>query len=212
MTVRAEAVMRCLVADDHPALAIVLPTYLEDNGYEVVGPAADGLAAIELAREAQPELALVDYRMPGPGGAELVERLLEVVPGLRIAIYTAEADESIVRKLLAVGAAGVILKEAPLSDLLRALTAIAAGGAYIDPGIAGQTVPRAGSKQSKILTARELEALSRVADGMSQDEIARELGIGTETVRTHLRKARERLGAATKTEAVAAALRQGLIK
>ncbi|MDX6514239.1 MAG: hypothetical protein QOE36_3743, partial [Gaiellaceae bacterium] len=139
-------------------------------------------------------------------------RLLEIVPAMRIAVYTAEADEEIVRELLAVGAAGLILKEAPLSDLLRALRAIEAGGAYIDPGITARTAPKSASRQSKTLTDRELQALSRVADGMSQDEIARELGIGTETVRTHLRKARERLGAATKTEAVAAALRQGLIQ
>jgi DNA-binding NarL/FixJ family response regulator len=99
-----------------------------------------------------------------------------------------------------------VLKEAPLTDLTRALEAVLAGGTYLDPALA-QRDPR-----SARLTAREREVLELLAEGIGHEEIGKQLGIGAETVRTHLRKACERLGAATRTEAVATALRLGLIQ
>ena len=196
---------RCLVADDHPALTTAVSSYLADNGFEVVGPAGDGRRAVALAAEAQPDLALVDYRMPRLLGDELVRALVEASPSTRVVVYTADADETIARNVLGAGAAALVLKEAPLADLVRALESALAGRSYLDPALAKPS--RAGTA----LTQRELDVLGLLAEGLPHEEIGRRLGISSETVRTHLRKASDRLGATTRTQAVATALRLGLI-
>jgi DNA-binding NarL/FixJ family response regulator len=195
---------RCLLADDHPALTSAVSAYLSENGFTIVGPAPDGRRAVLLAAEEKPELALIDYRMPRLAGVELIHALREASPNTRIAVYTAEADERIAHEVLEAGAVALVLKEAPLADLVRALEAALAGGSYLDPALAG-AVP------GKKLTQRELDVLGLLAEGLQHEEIGRRLGISSETVRTHLRKACDRLGAATRTQAVATALRLGLI-
>lgn len=196
---------RCLLADDHPALTVAIASYLSENGFDVVGPAPDGRRAVLLAEETKPELAVIDYRMPRLAGVELIHAIREVSPDTRIAVYTAEADERIAREVLDAGAVALVLKEAPLADLVRALEAALAGGSYLDPALAKDVLP--GQK----LTPRELDVLGLLAEGLQHEEIGRRLGISSETVRTHLRKASDRLGAATRTQAVATALRLGLI-
>ena len=196
---------KCLIADDHPALTSAVSAYLADNGFEIVGPVPDGRRAIALAEEHKPELALVDYRMPRLAGVELVRKLREVSPDTRIAVYTADADERIAHEVLEAGAAALVLKEAPLADLVRALESALAGGSYLDPALTKTT----GANGN--LTPREIDVLSLLAEGLQHEEIGRRLGISSETVRTHLRKACDRLGASTRTQAVATALRLGLI-
>jgi DNA-binding NarL/FixJ family response regulator len=200
---------RCLIADDHPALVTAVSSYLEENGFDLVGTASDGREALELARSTQPDVALVDFRMPRLSGAELVERLRETVPAARILVYTADARDTEVSELLGVGAHGVVLKEAPLVDLVRALNAVLDGRSYVDPAYAGLGL--VGPSRRTELTKRESEVLNLLAEGLSYDSIGKRLSISGETVRTHVRKACDRLGAATSTQAVATALRQGLI-
>ena len=196
---------RCLIADDHPALTTAVSSYLAGNGFEIVGPAADGRRAVALAEEAKPELALVDFRMPRLSGLELIAALRDVTPETRICVYTADGDARLAQDVLAAGAAALVLKEAPLADLVRALEAVLAGGSYLDPAVGRAETP-AGK-----LTQRELDVLGLLAEGLQHEEIGRRLGISSETVRTHLRKASDRLGASTRTQAVATALRMGLI-
>ena len=201
---------QCLIADDHPAMAAAVSALIAQHGFDVIGPATDGLRAVALAVEARPDVALVDYRMPRLGGAELVARLRAEVPETPVLVYTAEADDRLVRDALAAGACGIVLKEAPLADLVRALETVVAGRSYIDPALARTAVmPQAASRST--LTARELDVLRLLADGLSHEEIGHRLSISSETVRTHVRKAAVRLGAATRTQAVATALRNGLI-
>jgi DNA-binding NarL/FixJ family response regulator len=194
----------CLIADDHPALATAVADFLPEAGYETIGPAADGRSAVALAAEHLPTVAAVDWRMPNLDGAELLRELRAASPETGFVVYTAEADEDVARAALEAGAAGVVLKEAPLADLGRALQAVATGRSYVDPGVL-QT------QTAAELTQRELAVLAMIADGLSHDQIGARLGIGSETVRTHMKKACTRLGASTRTQAVAAALRQGLI-
>jgi DNA-binding NarL/FixJ family response regulator len=202
---------RCLVADDHPALGLALCTFLSAEGYDVVGPTHDGEAALAaLAGDAAPDLGVIDYRMPRLWGATLLERLKAAAPSLRIAVYTAEADERLVGDALGAGADAVVLKEAPLDDLLRALETISAGRRYLDPTLASLALLTRGDGTVD-LTAREREVLRLLAEGWAHEQIGGHLGIGAETVRTHLRKASDRLGAANRTQAVATALRLGLI-
>jgi two-component system, NarL family, response regulator len=196
---------RCLLADDHPALTVAISAYLSQNGFTIVGPVADGRRAVTLATEERPELALIDYRMPKLAGVELIVALRSASPETKIAVYTAEADETVAHEVLEAGAVALVLKEAPLADLVRALEAALAGGSYLDPALAGAASP------AKRLTQRELDVLELLAEGLQHEEIGRRLGISSETVRTHLRKACDRLGAGTRTQAVATALRLGLI-
>jgi two-component system, NarL family, nitrate/nitrite response regulator NarL len=202
--------MRCLLADDHPALVVALSDFLETNGIEVAAIARDGAEAVELAASEAPDVALVDYRMPKLAGRELVERIRAEVPGTKVVVYTAEMGESIAREALGAGASGIVLKEAPLVDVLRALESALADRTYVDPALAGLALlnPRSGGT---LLTARECQVLELLAEGLSHEEIGGRLGISGETVRTHLQKASERLGAGTRTQAVATALRLGFI-
>jgi DNA-binding NarL/FixJ family response regulator len=195
---------RCLLADDHPALCAAVSGYLAAAGFDVLGPVADGRRALELARAETPDVAVVDYRMPRLAGAELVRELRESSPATRVLVYTADADEATARAAFDAGASGLVLKEAPLADLVRALEVVLGGRSYLDPAVMQDGAPAQ-------LTTRELEVLTLLAEGLQHEDIGRRLGISSETVRTHLRKACDRLGAATRTQAVATAVRQGLI-
>jgi DNA-binding NarL/FixJ family response regulator len=202
-------VTRCVLADDHPALLAAVGDYLAENGYDVVARAADGSAALRHIEREQPDVALVDYRMPGCFGGELIERIRAISPETRVAVYTAEVDPGIVQETLAAGTDAVVLKEAPMADLVRALREVANGGRYVDPALAGRAVgPEPASTR---LTERELDVLRLLAEGLSHEEIGARLSIASETVRTHSRKAAERLGAKTRTQAVASAIRLGLV-
>lgn len=200
--------VRCLVADDHPALVRAVVDFLRAARIDVVATAADGQHALTLAAETRPDVALVDFRMPRLAGVELLEALRAASPDTRLVVYTADADETVVRGALRAGANGIVLKEAPLSDLLRAVSAVADGSTYVDPGLAAL---RIGATARPALTEREGAVLALLAEGLSHDQIGSRLSISGETVRTHVRKASDRLGASTRTEAVAKALRLGLI-
>jgi two-component system, NarL family, nitrate/nitrite response regulator NarL len=202
---------RCIIADDHPGLLAAVGDYLGENGYDIVGRVGDGLSALAQIAEERPELALVDYRMPRCAGGELVRRIKEASPETRVAVYTADADERVVSEALAAGADGVVLKEAPLPDLVRALSSIESGRPYVDPGLAVAALGRTRTRSGTQLTEREVEVLALLAEGLSHEEIGNQLKIAAETVRTHARKAAERLGARTRTQAVASAIRLGLL-
>jgi len=201
---------RCLVADDHPALVAAVSDFLESQGFDVVGRARDGVAAVAEVKSTRPEIALIDYRMPHLAGVELLEQIRLAAPETLIAVYTADTDQSIVGAVFDAGAAALILKDAPLADLAQALHTICAGQRYIDPALAPVMLSGAASKP--VLTPRESEVLSHIADGLSHQEIGNRLSISPETVRTHVRKACERLNARTRTHAVATALRLGLFQ
>jgi DNA-binding NarL/FixJ family response regulator len=201
---------RCLVADDHPALVAAVSDFLESRGFEVVARARDGVAAVADIKETRPDIALVDYRMPHLGGVELLEQIREAAPETLIAVYTADSDQSLVGSVFDAGAHALILKDAPLADLEQALKAISSGQRYVDPALAPVVLNGASSKPA--LTPRETEVLSHVADGLTHEEIGNRLSISPETVRTHVRKACERLNARTRTHAVATALRLGLFQ
>lgn len=200
--------VRCLVADDHPALVQAIVDFLRASHVDVVATAADGEQAVALTARTKPDTALVDFRMPRLAGVELLESLRRAAPETKVVVYTADADVGLVRAALAAGASGIVLKEAPLADLLRALATVSDGSTYVDPSLAALGI---GSSEKPTLTERETAVLALLADGLSHDEIGSRLSISGETVRTHVRKASDRLGASTRTEAVAKALRLGLI-
>jgi len=200
----------CLVADDHPAVLEAVGGHLEAAGVRVAGRAQDGHEALAKIGSLRPQIALLDLRMPGPGGIEIARQAARDNPETAVVLYTGYGDRALLTEALDAGVRGFVLKEAPLEDLVRAIRAVARGETYVDPVLAGAlAVGLAGSAPE--LTQREREVLRLLADGLSNEEIGKRLFISAETVRTHVRKAMDKLDADTRTEAVAKAIRQSLI-
>lgn len=197
----------CVVADDHPALLAAVSDFLGENGYDVVAAHTNCRAALEAISAAQPDVAVLDYRMPGISGVELIKDVLTASPNTHIVVYTGDGTTELAAEVLGAGACAILLKQAPIEDLLRALRAAAAGARYVDPLLAPDS-----QNKNVTLTRREREVLELVAEGYGQREIGRRLAIGTETVRAHLQKVRKRLSATTSTQAVAKAMRLGLLR
>jgi two-component system response regulator DesR len=173
-----------------------------------VARAGDGEEALARIAERQPSVALVDLRMPGIDGLEVARRARRTAPGTAVLLYTGYGDRALLTEALDAGVGGFVLKEAPLDDLLQAVRRVAAGKSYVDPVLAASAI---GPSTAPQLTPRERDVLRLLADGLSNDEIGKQLFIAAETVRGYIRKAMEKLGADTRTEAVALALRQRLI-
>ncbi len=204
-------VITCVVADDHPAVLEAVAEFLGEGGIEVVARARDGEEALERIEQRKPQLALVDVRMPKLGGIELARRAKRSTPSTAVVLYTGYGDRALLTEALDAGVAGFVLKEAPMDDLIRALRSVADGGTYVDPVIAGTLAASSVGSQMPQLTQRERDVLRLLADGLSNEEIGKRLFISAETVRTHVRKAMEKLDADTRTQAVARALRDHLI-
>jgi len=201
----------CVVADDHPAMLAALAEILERSGVDVRGRAQDGEEAVALIEAAKPAVALIDIRMPRLSGIEVASRVPAISPGTAVVFYTAFGDRALLSEALDAGARGFVLKEAPLTDLVRAVERVAAGETYVDPVLAGILVSAQMTAKLPSLTQREREVLRLLADGLANEEIGKRLFISPETVRTHVRKAMTKLEADTRTQAVATALRQSLI-
>jgi DNA-binding NarL/FixJ family response regulator len=205
--------VRCIVADDHPAIVDSVGRFLDgEDGIDVVGTATDGAGALERIAELTPDVAILDVRMPEPGGIEIARRLTTAGSAPRIILYTAYAERALVIEAIDAGAQGFVLKESPISDLVRAVRLVADGRTYVDPVLAGILAGPDATDRIPGLTKREREVLRLLADGMRNEQIARELGISPLTVRTHIEKAMQKLEADTRTEAVANALRMSLIE
>jgi DNA-binding NarL/FixJ family response regulator len=196
----------CVVADDHPALLAAVSDFLKENGYDVVAACANGRDALAAVTASMPDVAVLDYRMPGGPGTDLIRAIVAASPDTRIVVYTGDGTTELAAEVLSAGARAILLKQAPLDDLVRALHAAGNGARYVDPLLAPDS-----RSESVTLTKRERQVLELVAEGLSQQEIGRRLSIGTETVRAHLQKVRKRLTATTSTQAVAIALRLGLL-
>jgi DNA-binding NarL/FixJ family response regulator len=201
----------CIVADDHPAMVEAVAEMLTESGLSVVGRARDGEDALAKIEARQPDVALIDVRMPRLGGVDVARRAAASAPNTAIILYTAYGDRALLTEALDAGARGFVLKEAPLTDLARAVQLVADGGTYVDPVLASFLASSRTTEKLRTLTQRERDVLRLLADGHSNEEIGKRLFISPETVRTHVRKAMAKLDADTRTQAVATALRQSLI-
>jgi DNA-binding NarL/FixJ family response regulator len=205
------AVTSVLVADDHPAVVEAVADVLSEHGIEVAGRARDGNDAVEQIELRKPTVAILDLRMPGQSGIDVARHIAKSAPGTAVILYTAFGDRALLTEALDAGARGFVLKEAPLAEVVRAVELVASGRTYVDPVLAGVLSSSAATDKRLNLTQREREVLRLLADGMSNEEIGKNLFISPETVRTHVRKAMAKLDADTRTQAVATALRQSLI-
>jgi DNA-binding NarL/FixJ family response regulator len=211
MSSPAQGPITCVVADDHPAVLEAVAEFLVQGGIEVIARARDGEEALERIEQRKPQVALVDVRMPKLGGIELTRRAQRSTPETTILLYTGYGDRALLTEALDAGVRGFVLKEAPMDDLLRAVQSVAAGGTYVDPVLAGTLAASSIGNKLPELTQRERDVLRLLADGLSNEEIGKRLFISAETVRTHVRKAMDKLDADTRTQAVARALRDRLI-
>jgi DNA-binding NarL/FixJ family response regulator len=200
-----------LVADDHPAVVEAVADVLTEHGIDVVGRARDGDDAVEQIELRKPTVAILDLRMPGQSGIEVARQLARSQSDTAVILYTAFGDRALLTEALDAGARGFVLKEAPLAEVVRAVELVASGRTYVDPVLAGVLSSSAATERMTNLTQRERDVLRLLADGMSNEEIGKNLFISPETVRTHVRKAMAKLDADTRTQAVATALRQSLI-
>jgi DNA-binding NarL/FixJ family response regulator len=204
--------IRCVVADDHPAVIDAVLRFLEfEPDVDVVARSRNGEHALRLITQHQPDVALLDIRMPGISGIEIAGRLGEAGSPTGVILYTGHAERALLLEALDLGVRGFLLKEAPLDDLVRAIRIVAAGDSYIDPALAGLLAGPGATDKLPSLTKREREILRLLADGMRNEQVARQLSISPLTVRTHVKNAMQKLEADTRTQAVAKALRQSLI-
>lgn len=203
---------RVLVADDHPVVrgGIVALLGTADD-LEVVGEAATGLEVVELAIQLEPDVVLMDLRMPGINGDEATAQILAERPGIRVLVLTTyETDESILTAIEA-GASGYLLKAAPQEELLAGIRSVARGEVALAPRIAALLVNRVQRPAGPALSAREIEVLRLVAKGLSNPAIAKELFLSAATVKTHLLHAFEKLEVSDRTRAVTRATELGLL-
>ncbi len=201
----------CVVADDHPPILDSLTRYLASVGFTILGTALDGIRAVEAVTTLGPVVCIADVRMPKLDGLELARELAKVAPQTAVLLFSGVSDQALVSEALDAGARGFALKDAPLEDLGRAIDTVAAGGLYIDPVLAAALASMRRPDVRKGLSEREREVLRMLAEGGSYAEIGGTLHLSPDTIRAHAQRAMSKLGARTRTQAVAVALRDGLV-
>ena len=200
-----------LLADDHEVVREGLRlALLRSPHIRVVGEAPDGETAVSLTERRLPDVVVMDLRMPGMDGIEATEEIMRRVPDAKVLIFTAYSERALLQRGLESGAKGYILKEAPHETLLRAIEKVAAGETFVDPALMSALTQARGGN-TDVLTAREREILQLLADGMSNADVAAQLFISQETVKSHVRHILTKLEADTRTQAVAIALRDAMI-
>jgi DNA-binding NarL/FixJ family response regulator len=202
---------RVVLADDHPVVLAGLRSLIQTGDeLDLVGEATTGLAALSLIREKQPDVAVLDISMPGLNGVALAKRIAEEFPSVRVLMLTLHEDRAYVNQALQAGVRGYALKRSAAQNLLHAIRAVAVGGLYVDPTIAGQIFggdrKRKGVSPSAAirveLTGRETEVLKRTALGQTNKEIARDLDIGVKSVETYKARGVQKLGLSTRADIV----------
>ena len=214
--------IRLLIVDDQRLMRQGLQTLLElETGFEVVGEAGDGQSALDAYAELQPDVVLMDIRMPGMDGVEATRRIHEKWSNARIIILTTFNDDAYVFEALRVGALGYLLKDLSGHELANAVRTVASGGALIDPSVARKVVTEFARLTSparpineglpESLTERELEVLRYLAEGFSNREIGNKLSLTEGTVKNYVTNVLQKIGARDRTQAALRGRELGLI-
>lgn len=207
--------VRVVVGDDHPLFREGVVRALSSSGsVNVVGEADDGSAALELIKTHLPDVALLDYRMPGMDGSEVAAAVRSQELPTRVLLLSAHDEPAIVYQALQQGAAGFLLKDSTRTEIVKAVLDCAEGRDVVAPGLVGglaAEIRQRAAPTGPVLSAREREVLNRIARGQSIPAIAGELYVAPSTVKTHVQRLYEKLGVSDRAAAVAEAMRQGLL-
>ncbi|GAA1007569.1 LuxR family transcriptional regulator [Streptomyces sp. F-3] len=201
-----------LIVDDHPVVRDGLRgMFASAPGFCVLGEAANGVEALERAAALDPDVILMDLRMPGGGGVDAIRELSRRGSRAKVLVLTTYDTDSDTLPAIEAGATGYLLKDAPREELFTAVRAAAEGRTVLSPAVASRLVSAVRAPALGSLSAREREVLALVAKGTSNREIARELFISEATVKTHLTHLYAKLGVKDRAAAVAAAYERGIL-
>jgi DNA-binding NarL/FixJ family response regulator len=216
--------LRILLAEDHETVREGLRLIVNaQSDMEVVGEASDGRMALARAQELLPDIVVMDVSMPQLNGLKATEKLKQLCPQVKVLTLTRHTDYGYLQQLLRAGASGYVLKQSPPAELLHAIRAIAAGGKYLDPAVAGKLIGdyadggrsatlRGDAQGGRELSEREAEVLRLIAWGHSNKEIAARMQISVKTVEAHKANAMKRLGIRSRIDIVRFALLQGWLQ
>ncbi len=232
-----------LAEDDEPTRFWLKLTLQQSQNFDVVGQAGDGRTAVDLTNESKPDLVLMDIGMPIMDGVEAARLVKESLPDTKVIMFTSHDTDDSVFAALSAGADGYCLKTLTAEQLLKAVSSVLDGAAWLDPGIARKVLRAASSKKDAgeiskeientepekspdskekdaapgaatnpfALSQREMEVLQLLVDGLSNQEIADKLCLGTETIKTHMRHIMRKLSVSDRTQAAIKAMRQGIV-
>lgn len=202
--------IRIFIVDDHPLLleGIALVVAHEPD-MQLVGSAATGREAVEMYEKLRPGLVLMDLRLPDMSGIDAMIAIRAKSPTAKVIILTTFEGDAEVNRALTAGAAGYLLKTMPRKQIVDSMRAIYSGRRRIDPGVAANLAEHMGQE---VLSKREVEILKQVAEGSRNKEIASQLTLSEETIKSHMKNILEKLGAADRTQAVSIAVRRGIMQ
>jgi DNA-binding NarL/FixJ family response regulator len=208
----ADRTIRVLLVDDHPIVRQGLRGMLATaSDIDVVGEESNGVGALRALSLLEPDVVLMDLRMPGMDGATATAEIVRTRPSTRVLIVTTYDTDADILRAVEAGATGYVLKDAPIADLVAAVRAASRGETVLAPSVAAKLVRHMRSAGPDQLTAREIEVLACVGRGLSNADIGRELFIGEATVKTHLLRTFAKLGVDDRTAAVTAAIGRGIL-
>jgi NarL family two-component system response regulator YdfI len=204
---------RCLAVDDHQVVRQGLEILFEDtDDLQLVGTVGSGEDAVEVIKQNEPQIVLMDVRLPGMDGVSTIKRIHEEAPNVQFVVFSAYGDRRLVSDAIAAGARGYVMKGAPPDDLLRAIRTVAVNKPFVDPSLSPMLLMTDAGRAEAQLSEREREILQLLAKGYHTEEVARAIGLSVETVKSDTKRVIGKLQADTRTHAVAIALRQALIE
>ncbi len=210
--------MKILLCDDQAVIRDGLEMLLTlEKDFQVIGTAQDGAEAVELAAQKQPDLILMDLKMPGVNGIEATRQIRAKFPHMKILVLTTYDDDEWVFDAIRAGASGYLLKDTPRQKIIEAIRGTMEGKSFVDPAIAGKLMNQVASNQKQPtsllvdkLTERELDVLRLIAKGFNNSDIASQLHLSEGTVRNHVSAILEKLGVSDRTQAAVIAIQHGL--
>jgi len=206
---------RIMLVDDHEIFRQGLTALLEREGFAIVGQAADGMQAVQLAKELRPEVAILDCGMPLLNGIDAGRAIHEALPTTKLVLLTMHTHDQYVLEGLRAGIRGFVLKTQAAADLVRAIRDVQAGTVFLGPGMSKAIVDAylsGGAAPADHLTPRERQVLQLVAEGRTTKEIARLLGVGVKTAESHRTHLMEKLGIHDTAGLVRYAIRKGVVQ
>jgi len=207
--------MKVLIVDDHPVTRDGLRSALTTSDeVEIVGEAGSGEEAVQAVKELAPEVVFMDVRMPGISGIEATRQIMAIAPDTKVILFTVEESRAALADAMRAGVSGYLLKDVSAGELVQAGKLAMEGKAVIHPTLTRAFIEEAqyvDNRTDTPLSRRESQILQKVAYGATTKEVAHDLGISPHTVKTHLERIFEKLGANDRAQAVAIALRKGLV-